>query len=330
MKPEISVIIPVYNSENTIIRCLKSIKDQNYRNYEVIIVDDGSQDRTVSIVKAFCQNDTRFKLYLQENGGPSSARNHGLSEADGEYVCFIDSDDLVDSNLLDESYKIINTEKTDMVFYKYRRRTSSGEYIDEEVNFPEGRLTVAEALKALLEEKYQNYIWRILFSKTLLEGIRFKNYSFGEDIIFLYEALLRANSVFFLNKMLYTYNDNYESLSKRYSASDLIAICDILKKRSKIIGEKYPILRNEANFQCFNADLSFLSLLLRFYPLDKRLKTQRRLCLSNIRKVYPAYYKEELTLKKRFFYSFLRFDILNIGQNLVGAIFALKKMKEKS
>ena len=92
----ISIIVPVYNSEKYLDECLRSIQKQSYSNFEVICVNDGSPDNSADICQRFVDKDKRFRLINQENGGVSSARNRALKEAKGEYVCFVDSDDVID------------------------------------------------------------------------------------------------------------------------------------------------------------------------------------------------------------------------------------------
>lgn len=102
----ISIIIPIYNAEKYLEECLMSIRQQSYSKFEVICVDDGSKDKSAEIVKEFECRDARFKLYQQANAGVSAARNLGLSYATGEYVCFIDADDVVDANYLGTLYDL--------------------------------------------------------------------------------------------------------------------------------------------------------------------------------------------------------------------------------
>ena len=93
---KISVIIPVYNAEKTIRRCLESIMSSEYEEYEVILIDDGSTDNSVSIISEFANRNRRIKIFTQPNSGPSAARNKGLTLAEGEIIAFVDSDDYVD------------------------------------------------------------------------------------------------------------------------------------------------------------------------------------------------------------------------------------------
>ena len=97
-RPAISVIVPVYNAEKVLCRCVTSILHQSYSDFEVLLIDDGSSDSSGNICEQFSVEDCRVRVFHQVNGGVSSARNKGLSEARGEYLCFIDSDDWVDSD----------------------------------------------------------------------------------------------------------------------------------------------------------------------------------------------------------------------------------------
>ena len=102
MNPKISIVIPVYNVEKYVSKCLQSVVNQTYRNLEIIIVNDGSTDNSVEIVKKYKKIDQRIKLINKENGGLSSARNAGISLVTGQYVTFIASDDWISSNYTDE------------------------------------------------------------------------------------------------------------------------------------------------------------------------------------------------------------------------------------
>lgn len=104
-----SIIVPVYNVEKYISKCLESIKNQKYNNYEVIIINDGSQDNSQKIINSFTKDDLRFKSYIKKNGGLSDARNYGIKKVTGDYLLFLDSDDYISSDLLFELNKVAVT-----------------------------------------------------------------------------------------------------------------------------------------------------------------------------------------------------------------------------
>lgn len=99
--PDVSVIVPVYNAEKTIIRCVESICKQSYRNIEIILIDDGSSDKSYEICEKLSCQDSRIHVYRQKNKGVSSARNNGINQAKGNYICFVDSDDWVDPDYVE-------------------------------------------------------------------------------------------------------------------------------------------------------------------------------------------------------------------------------------
>lgn len=103
--PLISIIVPIYNTQDFLFECLESIKRQTYINFEVLLINDGSTDNSAEICKSFCSKDSRFKLYTKENGGLSSARNFGIEKSQGDYITFVDSDDLISPYFLEILYE---------------------------------------------------------------------------------------------------------------------------------------------------------------------------------------------------------------------------------
>lgn len=99
MEPLLSIIVPIYNVEQYLERCIESIINQTYKNLEIILVDDGSKDNSGTIADTYASKDNRIKVIHKENGGLSDARNHGLDQAKGKYIIFIDSDDFIDSSM---------------------------------------------------------------------------------------------------------------------------------------------------------------------------------------------------------------------------------------
>ena len=123
---KISIIIPIYNAERYVLDCLKSIENQTFKDFEVILVDDGSEDNTVRVCNEYIKkSEMNIKLYKKKNGGPSSARNYGLTKACAKYICFIDSDDLIKEDHLDVLYN----NKSDFVVEGYIERLSTNDKI---------------------------------------------------------------------------------------------------------------------------------------------------------------------------------------------------------
>ena len=119
MNPKVSIIIPVYNGENAISISLDSILSQTLKDYEVIIIDDGSNDKTNDIVSSYTNSDNRFRYFYQENQGVSGARNNGIKKSNGDYICFLDSDDFYDSTFICKMYSKIFEKKSEACYCGY-------------------------------------------------------------------------------------------------------------------------------------------------------------------------------------------------------------------
>ena len=126
---KVSVIVPVYNVENYIEKMLESVQAQTFKDFEVILVNDGSTDRSQEIIDVFCNSDKRFKSFYQENGGVASARNKGIELASSDYIVFYDPDDYIPKKALKKMYKVASGKKADMVVGIMEEK-SLGEYFD--------------------------------------------------------------------------------------------------------------------------------------------------------------------------------------------------------
>ena len=212
--PLISVIVPVYNTEQYIKRAIESICRQTYENIEVIIVNDGSTDRTEQVCISLEKRDTRIKYYYQENGGVSSARNLGLEKASGEYILFCDADDEWDSKLVEIVADNMMKNDCDMVRFSYR---SDNERYLAECPLPEKKLTARETLvewfmDADINANMSN-CWGGMYKRSIIKqnNITFmKQLRAGEDIIFVFDYTMSCSQVSFISDKLYIYYPVFE------------------------------------------------------------------------------------------------------------------------
>lgn len=185
--PRISVIVPIYNVEKYIDACLRSIQNQTFRDFEVILVNDGTPDNSMEIARKYVENDSRFILYNKTNGGLSNARNFGIERAKGEYIAFIDSDDRIRSRYLENLYRAIVRFKADVaicdfkLYYQNKNKVcSSGS------NLKNNRLyDTVDGLKELLSDRNMRfYVWNKLWKASLFRdnGITMTS-MFYEDIV---------------------------------------------------------------------------------------------------------------------------------------------------
>ena len=161
--PLISIIVPVYDVEPYLRKCIDSILIQSYRDLEIILVDDGSPDNCGAICDEYAEKDKRIKVIHKKNGGLSDARNAGLDIATGEYIGFVDSDDWVMPDMYEYLYKAVKEYDADMSvcgYYDYWGKTISGRYC-QDIQVYKGQ----EGIKALLDLKFGNYVWNKLYKR---------------------------------------------------------------------------------------------------------------------------------------------------------------------
>ena len=205
----VSVIIPVYNTEKYLDRCLSSIVNGIYKNIEIIIVDDKSKDNSLNVCKKWSKKDSRIVLINKDkNTGASDSRNKGLDIAKGKYVLFVDSDDYIEDNMIEELVNNIKENKSDLsmcginVFDENNKKA-------EPCNFPKS-MDKIKFFKKIIVEKY-NTIWNKLFIREKIGKIRFDiTAHINEDSAFLCEyvdKISKTSKVSFVNKNLYNYNN---------------------------------------------------------------------------------------------------------------------------
>ena len=206
-EPLISVVVPVYNVEKYLKRCLNSILVQTYSNLEILLIDDGSTDQSGQICDEFAKLDSRIRVLHKNNGGLSDARNVGIEAAKGEYVTFVDSDDYVDEDLIEYLYKMIEQTHTEMsvcINRLYNEKTRKFQ-----IGADDGKkeiLTVHESIKRLLYR--QNFFVSAcakLYKKDLFLNIRYPKGKLYEDTAVTYKLVLKAGRIAYGRSCKYTY-----------------------------------------------------------------------------------------------------------------------------
>lgn len=210
----IDVIIPVYNKESTIKRCINSVLKQTYCNYRIIIIDDGSTDHSYEICSSY--KDKRIKLIKQENAGVGAARNTGLENLLGQRVVFIDADDYVKPTYLAD---LLKYRDYDLVVQGYATCSENGNILKKVI--PEELIVNKEKFGDVLFEiekfKFMTIPWNKLFdTKIIIENkVRFRKINLGEDICFVFDYLQFINSVKFCTESNYCYVQTPNSLSRK-------------------------------------------------------------------------------------------------------------------
>ena len=217
--PRITVIIPIYNAESILRRCLDSILAQTFTDFECLLIDDGSKDRSGEICDEYARKDSRIKVFHKENGGVSSARNVGLDNARGEWVTFVDSDDWTGerllSNLISHTNNNPNVELvisfSEYIFNNGRREENYKARMVDKANF--------QIIFSEYDMSWHTGPWAKLYSKQVIDSknLRFsENMNIGEDAVFFYSYLSQIDGLYVSSDTDYKYNvDTEGSLTKR-------------------------------------------------------------------------------------------------------------------
>lgn len=206
--PVISIIVPIYNVERWLSRCLSSIQDQTFNKYECLLINDGSTDESIKIAQKFEQDDSRFKIFNKKNGGLSDARNYGIVRAKGRYIVFIDSDDFVEKKYLELLINEIMKNKAQIAICGFYITDEDGNKLSE-VNPNEAKniVTGKDALHYVFKQNgYVNVVaWNKIYQKNLFDDIKFEKGRFYEDEYINFLLFWKVNKICLLNKPLYNY-----------------------------------------------------------------------------------------------------------------------------
>ena len=240
---KVSVIVPVYNVEEYLDRCLKSLVKQNFEDYEVIVVNDGSPDNSQKIIDKYVKKyPDKVKGYNKKNGGVSSARNYGLKKAHGKYVAFVDSDDYVTNNYISSLYnKAVDTDSDIVVCNMYKT------FDDRKENMV-GKLNVNNEIVRDMMISLPA-CWNKLYRKSLFvdNDIYFPEIAYGEDLATVVRLIISTNKISYVNKSLYYYiqRDNSAMNQVKYNPknSDMFKAFDVLS--SYFVEKGYDVLYKE-------------------------------------------------------------------------------------
>lgn len=252
--PKISIIVPVYNTEKYLDKCINSMVNQTLKNIEIILINDGSTDNSLSICKGYADADNRIKLFSIDNSGAGAARNVGLSHSNGDYIGFVDSDDWIENDMFEKLYdKALETRSSIVSCNFYRNYTN--EQIKNNIKFKNGFFSEKEIKnnifpELICSEKLTTGVpinmWSKIYKRDLIKknNIVFKEELLGgQDLLFSKECIIHAKSIYFMNdKYLYHYRYNINSRTNTYLSN----AWNIYKSRNN----KYKELNN--NFSDFD------------------------------------------------------------------------------
>ena len=226
MNPLVSVIVPVYNSEDYLEQCVKSLIGQTYNNLEIILVDDGSTDKSGAICEYFKSCDGRIIVIHQENRGVSYARNTALMIAKGEWISFVDSDDTVELTYIERLWQLCYENNVQVSLCGGHKKNDDNE----------NEISILTTKEYMLNHQKQYAVWGHLWNRKLFENIFFPIGKLSEDVAIIYKLLYRAKEIVISTEKLYHVTKREGSLSR---PSERIGKCEI---------DKITILRDKAVF----------------------------------------------------------------------------------
>ena len=215
LKPLISILVPVHNTQKYLEACLTSIKNQTYNNLEIICIDDCSTDSSYEILKEYERKDNRIKVIHKANAGVGEARNSGLDVATGDYIGFVDSDDFIDENFYEKMLNSIIENNADLCMCGYKYIYDNGEKIYIEKNLPNVNsktifkyffeTNIVKSKNAIVSDGIAGFVVRLLVKSSLVKNIRFKKFVIAEDLLFLLTLIKDDVKICVVNENLYNY-----------------------------------------------------------------------------------------------------------------------------
>ncbi len=238
---KISIVIPVYNSEQYLPECLDSVVSQSYGNISIILIDDGSVDSSGRICDSYASSDPRIRVFHTGNLGTSAARNTGISESDGEYVCFIDSDDHVAPDYVEYLLKLATDHQTDISVcqrFNSRKPPKKNSILTDNQSCMRSFVKTAEI---------DSVVWGKLYKRSLFDGILFPAGKRYEDEFTIYKLIAKANRIAVGSESKYYYRKNDKSFMNRTFSDRDFEWIEAMSEQKAFIKQNYPDLTSYAN-----------------------------------------------------------------------------------
>ena len=258
-KPLISVIVPAYNVEKFIGKCIDSILRQSFKDFEVLLIDDGAKDSTPEICDACAKKDSRIKVYHKENGGLSDARNYGIDRMQGKYVTFIDSDDYVDSGYFEYLYGLITQEEDIQIAICGKKSVREDENASPDPETFHEIITGERAVQKMLCGHGSGHsAWGKLYSADLWKTVRYPKGKIYEDYATTYRVMALVDKAAWGNAAMYFYVQHIESIMNQKCSRRSLSLVDIADEETEFIVKKWPALKQEALARKVTSELKCL------------------------------------------------------------------------
>lgn len=254
-KEKVSIIVPVYNVEQYVKRCIESILNQTYKNIEIILVNDGSTDASGEICERYAKENENIIYIEKENGGLSDARNVGLIHSTGDYICFVDSDDYIDNRYVEILLNGVSQDKSDIAVCNFEKVFDLGIKKQTSYEYKISYMNSLEALKELLQFPRKGFVTNHMVTKIyrreLFRNIKFPVGRNFEDIGTTYKLICISKKIAIIPLKLYYYYSREDSIMKQMSVKSMKDKLYLARERDAYITENYDQLRNDCNIYMY-------------------------------------------------------------------------------
>lgn len=302
----ISVIVPIYNVEKYLSKCIDSILNQTYKNIEVLLVNDGSTDNSEQICLEYAKKDNRIKYLKKKNGGLSDARNYGIEHANGEYLSFVDSDDYLDCTFLEKLYYSIINNNTEVAVCSYELINELDNKVINTINIPSHteKTTGIEIMKGVLNFKFRQpfvVVWNKLYKKYIFKNLRFEVGKLHEDEFMVHKLWYYTKNISLVNEPLYKYLRRENSITQ--SQMNLCRFNSLIESFLDRIN--FYCKKKETEFEYITIT-SFMTFIINFYNDHKNdfiTKKEYYILKYHYRKTYSQFCKfESKNFARRIYY----------------------------
>lgn len=322
-KDKISIVVPVYNVEEFLPRCVESILKQSYKNLEILLIDDGSTDNSGTLCDNYAKNNQNIRVYHKKNGGLSDARNYGIEKATGNYIAFIDSDDYIAEDYCKILYNNLIKYEADISICAFIKTDGKNDNIEENKE-QITTYTGIDKQKNILN--HMNTIttvaWNKLYRKEMWDNLRYPKGKINEDEFVVHYLMHKAKKVVYTNIILYYYYQRANSIMKKKFSSERFDVIDAFQERWQFYKEHKEYKELEGKAYCL-----YMKMIISNYILSKKNKLQndKKKLLERYREEYKnkkmiTNIKEKIKLSSFYFlpeiYSNLKVGIENVRKNI--------------
>ncbi len=298
-KTKVSVIIPVYNTAEYLPKCLNSVINQTYPHLEIIAINDGSTDNSKPLLENYAQKDPRLKIINQKNQGLSAARNAGLKIASGDFITFVDSDDLIEPQMIEKMLAAIEKTHADLAVCSFKELFPNNTIKNfNNHRYPQKVFSTEAALKAMLEEKgFMVSATMKLFPRHFFDHLKFPVGKLHEDVGTTYKLLQKAAKIVFLPDEFYLYVHHENSIINQTFDDRKFDLIELTDKMCDDLDQHFPNLKNTTNERRMRTRFSLLRQIPQNHPRTKELTSYLKTHQTYITKNPVATKADKIALK---------------------------------